>query len=131
MAPDNTELQTPWLRDQLIEWLLKLGDRSWLQENWASPGSVDLDRMLDFFDDTGVLDDPVGRIGFILRDEREAEIVRKIDSIIEQAIRGDSGGDVEMICSRPWGSVMAIAREALKLMAVGSSCNDSMRFGGI
>lgn len=124
MPLDHTGLQTPWLRDQLIEWLLKLGGMSRPQENWDSPGDAALDHMLDFFDDTGLLDDPVARIGFILRGEGEAQAMRKLGSAIDQAIQSNSGSDVEVIRSGPWESVTAMAREALRAMAVNSSHGD-------
>ncbi|WLQ34335.1 hypothetical protein P8A18_13190 [Streptomyces castrisilvae] len=55
-------LLTPWVRDQLIEYLGRLSDRAWQKENWTSREAADdgLDEMLDFFDDSGVLGDPCG-----------------------------------------------------------------------
>ncbi|MGV9559217.1 SCO4402 family protein [Streptomyces sp. NPDC003401] len=123
MPRDDAELQTPWLRDQLIDWLLEISDRDRLQEDLASSGGAAMDRMLDFFDDTGVLDEPVGRVGFILRDEGEVEVMRKLNSAIDQAIQESSGSDVGMIHSRSWESVMTAAREALRVMAVDGPRN--------
>ncbi|WP_432198782.1 SCO4402 family protein [Streptomyces sp. bgisy027] len=124
MPPDDRELQTPWLRDQLVDWLLKIGDRARLEENWVSPGDSALDHMLDFFDDTGVLDDPVGRVGFILRNEGEVEAMQKLNFVIDRAIQGGPGSDVAVIRSQMWEPVVSAAREALRVMAVAIPYDD-------
>jgi hypothetical protein len=80
--------------------------------------------MLDFFDDTGVLDGPMGRVGFILRDEGEVHGMRRLNSAIDQTIQASPGSDVGMIRWQSWELVVAAAREALQVMAVDSSCND-------
>ncbi|MGW3252456.1 SCO4402 family protein [Streptomyces fungicidicus] len=124
MPPDDTELRTPWLRDQLIDWLRKIGDRGWQEEKWTLTADSGLDHMLDFFDDTGVLDDPVGRVGFILRDEGEVHVMRRLNSAIDQAIQASPGSDVGIIRSQSWELVVVAAREALQVMAVDSSRSD-------
>ncbi|MER8073127.1 hypothetical protein ABTZ59_33185 [Streptomyces sp. NPDC094034] len=124
MPPDDTELRTPWLRDQLVDWLAKLGDRDRQEVNWTSAGGSALDHMLDFFDDTGVLDDPMGRVGFILYGEEEANVMGKLKYAIDRAIQATPGNDAGMIRSHTWETVVATAREALSVMAVDSPYND-------
>ncbi|MGW6776112.1 SCO4402 family protein [Streptomyces sp. NPDC055037] len=112
------------MRDQLVDWLVKLGDRDRQEVNWISAGGSALDHMLDFFDDTGVLDDPMGRVGFILRDEEEASVMGKLGSAIDRAIQAAPGSDAGMIRSHTWEPVVAAAREALSVMAVDNPYND-------
>ncbi|MFI8201299.1 hypothetical protein [Streptomyces sp. NPDC085937] len=112
-GPDDTDLQTPWLRDQLVDWLRQLGDRSQLETLRVPSGSESLDHLLDFFDDTGVLDDPGARIGYLLRDEREAEAMRRLGLVLDEALH-----------SQKWGPVMANAREALEVMEVSTPYDD-------
>ncbi|MFJ8532061.1 hypothetical protein [Streptomyces sp. NPDC093591] len=118
MPPDDVLLQTPWLRAQLIEWLVKLSDRGWQEGNWTSAGDSAMDDMLDFFDDTGVLDDPTGRVGFILRDEREVSVMKDLNAAVDRAITSTAESDREIIQSQPWDTVVATAREALRVMDV-------------
>jgi hypothetical protein len=101
------ELRTPWLRDQLRSHLLHLADAQWLDEvvSCADGGGEALDQVLDFLDDTGVADEPAGRIGYLLYDEREAEAMRRLG----RALDGALGGRV----ADQWRSVSAAARRAL------------------
>lgn len=69
MHPDD-HLQTPWLRDELIDRLSRLADPEWLAAATPGGGCSDaIDEILDFFDDTGVLDEPAARIGYGLTGE--------------------------------------------------------------
>ncbi|MFF2065089.1 hypothetical protein ACFVWZ_25355 [Streptomyces sp. NPDC058200] len=83
-----------------------------------------MDHLLDFFDDTGVLDDPMGRVGFILRNEEEANVMGKFKSAIDRAIQATPGNDAGMIRAHTWEPVVAAAQEALSVMAVDSPYND-------
>ena len=62
MPPKTAELQTPWIRAQLIDWLVRLSDKGWQEETWTprDPGNPGLDEALDFFDDSGVLRNHAG-----------------------------------------------------------------------
>ncbi|MFD3621066.1 hypothetical protein ACFWWT_38750 [Streptomyces sp. NPDC058676] len=114
MRPDGPELQTPWLRVQLVDWLDKLGDREWQEQNWrrVPKCAPSLDNALDFFDDTGVLDDPYGRIGFILLNDREAAALEEFDSALERATAAGGDNDAEIIQSPLWEDVVRLAQRA-------------------
>ncbi|MCX4826000.1 hypothetical protein OG883_40710 [Streptomyces sp. NBC_01142] len=118
MPPKGHDLQTPWIRSQLIDWLVKLSDREWQEENWASqaPGASDLDEALDFFDDSGVLAEPTGRLGYVLVDDEEVSAMAALNSSLDSVLSSSVSSDAEMIHSQGWGDVVAAAREALKAM---------------
>ncbi|MFJ9119450.1 hypothetical protein ACIRJO_28395 [Streptomyces sp. NPDC102394] len=118
MPPEFAELQTPWIRSQLIEWLVRLSDRGWQEENWVSrdPGNSGLDEALDFFDDSGVLDGPSGRLGFVLVDEDEVAAMQALNLALDRAISAPSSSDAEIIQTPAWNDVVDAARGALVAM---------------
>jgi len=116
MPPDHVDLRTPWLRTQLIDWLVRLSDRGRQEESWASAGESVLDHMLDFFDDTGVLDDPTGRVGFVLRGEAEVSAMQNLNAALDRAITSPARNDVEIVRSKAWEAVIAAAGEALRVL---------------
>jgi len=118
MPPKTAELQTPWVRAELIEWLVRLSDRGWQEENWMSrdPGNSGLDEALDFFDDSGVLAEPRGRLGFVLVDEEEVAAMQALNSVLDRAISAPSSSDEEIIQTRAWGDVIDASRGALVAM---------------
>ncbi|WP_443046279.1 SCO4402 family protein [Streptomyces sp. NBC_00335] len=117
MPPKGHDLQTPWIRTQLIDWLDKLGNRDWQEENWLRQpsGGSGLDEALDFFDDSGVLAEPSGRLGFVLFDDVEVSAMTVLNSALDSALSSASN-DAEIIHSQAWGEVVAAAREALNIM---------------
>ncbi|MCP3755661.1 hypothetical protein [Streptomyces sp. TBY4] len=106
------------MRAQLLDWLEKLGNRDWQEENWLSqpPGESGLDEALDFFDDSGVLAEPSGRLGFILVDDAEISAMTSLNSALDSALSSASN-DAEIIHSQAWGDVVAAASEALSIMS--------------
>jgi hypothetical protein len=117
MPPDGFKLQTPWVRVQLVDWLLKLSDRGW-QENRLTYGDSSgpgLDDALDFFDDSGVLDAPRGALGFVLVNEEEVSAMEELNRALDRAI-SISSSDEEIVRSPAWIDVMAAARAALAAM---------------
>lgn len=118
MPPDDPDVQMPWLRDQLMEWLRRLGSREWQEKNWPPRprAMVGFDDALDFFDDTGVLDEPSGRIGFILLNSREAAALEELNQVLDEAITGTGMSDAEIIRSPGWDGVVAAAAHALTVM---------------
>ena len=81
-------LQTPWLRDELRVHLANLSKEQWVTaelDNECRPGDA-LDEVLDFLDDTGVVDAPETRIGYVLLDEQEAAAMRQLGSILDAAL---------------------------------------------
>jgi len=118
MPPKRAVVQTPWVRDQLIYWLLRLSDRGWQEENWGSKkyGDPGLDEALDFFDDSGVLAEPRGRLGFVLIDEAEVVAMEALNSVLDSAISVPSSTDAEILQSTAWDGVVDAARRALVAM---------------
>ncbi|MFJ6568005.1 hypothetical protein ACIQNU_11305 [Streptomyces sp. NPDC091292] len=118
MPPKTAELETPWVRAQLIDWLVRLSDRGWQEENWMprDPGNAGLDEALDFFDDTGVLAEPRGRLGYVLIDDEEVAAMQMLNSVLDLAISPPSSSDSEIIQTRAWGDVVDAARGALAAM---------------
>ncbi|MFF1257580.1 hypothetical protein ACFVZT_12220 [Streptomyces sp. NPDC058321] len=112
-------METPWLRSQLIDWLTMLSDRDWQERNWVLAaeeergGGVTLDAALDFFDDSGVLEEPDGRIGFVLVDEKESAAMAELNSALDAAISGPASSDSEIIETPAWSGVVDAARHAL------------------
>nr|WP_147437449.1 hypothetical protein [Micromonospora musae] len=80
------------------------------------PGSPGLDEALDFFDDSGVLAEPHGRLGFVLVDEEEVEAMQAMNSALDHAISVPSSSDAEIIQTRAWGDVVDASRRALVAM---------------
>ncbi|MGX6738988.1 SCO4402 family protein [Streptomyces xantholiticus] len=117
MPPDGFKLQTPWVRAQLVDWLLKLSGRGWQEDEWvygdsSGPG---LDDALDFFDDSGVLDAPRGTLGFVLINEEEVSAMEELNRALDRAI-SISPSDGEIVRSPAWLDVVAAARAALNAM---------------
>jgi hypothetical protein len=102
-------LQTPWLRDELRSHLLHLSDAQWLQRA-VDPSGLGhaLDEVLDFLDDTGVADDPAGRIGYILYDQCEADAMTRLGQALDLALDGRA--------DERWQSVSEAARHALGIL---------------
>ncbi|MCX5409834.1 hypothetical protein OHA37_39070 [Streptomyces sp. NBC_00335] len=78
-------------------------------------GGSGLDEALDFFDDSGVLAEPSGRLGFVLFDDVEVSAMTVLNSALDSALSSASN-DAEIIHSQAWGEVVAAAREALNIM---------------
>ncbi|MGW3649315.1 SCO4402 family protein [Streptomyces sp. NPDC000878] len=118
MHLDCTDVQMPWLRNQLVEWLRRLSSREWQEKNWlpVAQAGVGFDDALDFFDDTGVLDEPSGRIGFILLNDREAVALEDLNRILDGAVSGRGMSDEEIIHSAGWADVVAAAQRALVVL---------------
>ncbi|MFD3442620.1 hypothetical protein ACFWU3_34615 [Streptomyces sp. NPDC058685] len=117
MVPDGSGLEMPWLRSQLVEWLVKLADRSWQEANWAvvEPGYESLDDMWDFFDDKG-LDRPEMSLGLLLKDQEEVDAIRELEASFHSVLQIPAEG-ADLIRSEGWGSVIAAARRALRVLA--------------
>jgi hypothetical protein len=108
----ETELQTPWLRQQLIEVLEQFSRLDWLIDSTGDGGfSQELDRALDFFDDTGVLDEPGDRIGYILRDQHESDAMETLSDCLSRLLATRDPTD----CRR----VVSAAGAALNVLSSG------------
>ncbi|WP_329276507.1 SCO4402 family protein [Streptomyces sp. NBC_01451] len=116
MHVDGPDAQMPWLRLQLVEWLRRLCSREWQEKNWlpVAQAGVGFDDALDFFDDTGVLDEPSGRIGFILLNDRKAVALEQLNRVLDGVVSGRGMSDEEIIHSVGWVDVVAAAQCALR-----------------
>ncbi|MET9219967.1 MULTISPECIES: hypothetical protein [unclassified Streptomyces] len=122
MPRKTANLQTPWIRAQLIDWLIRLSDRDWQEKNWMSrdQNNSGLDDVLDFFDDSGVLAEPRGRLGFVLIDEEEVAAMQALNSVLDRAISVPSSRDSEIIQTHFWDDVVTAAHGALVAMGEGT-----------
>jgi len=103
------DLETPWLRVELVERLTRLADPQWLASVTNSGGtSGTLDETLDFFDDTGVLEEPSDRIGYMLLDQLEADAMYALGSALQKAL--------EESAHRDWRPVAHASRDAIQLL---------------
>jgi hypothetical protein len=84
-------LEMPWLRELLLSALAQLAEREWSREANAS----ELDELLDFFDDSAVLDDPPECVGLFLYDADEARAITRLAAELDRviAIRGPAAWD--------------------------------------
>lgn len=123
MPLERSDLQTPWIRAHLIEWLAELSDKDQQEAHWLSrnPGRSRLDEALDFFDDSGVLDMPQGRLGFVLVDAGEVAAMRTLNSALERVLSGRSSNDTDLLRNPAWDDVVAAAQAALgRILTAGS-----------
>jgi hypothetical protein len=98
-------LDTPWVRDELREHLSRLGDEAWL----LHATSEEREELLDALDETGVLEDPGDRIGYVLRDEGEAVAMAKLGLRLNYAEQDQT--------DEGWRSVAEAARAAVDALA--------------
>jgi hypothetical protein len=101
----SVSLDTPWVRDELREHLSRLADHAWL----VRATSEELDELLDALDETGVLEDPGDRIGYVLRNEGEAVAMAKLGLRLNYAQQDPT--------EEGWQSVAEAARAALDAIA--------------
>ncbi|MFF3547471.1 hypothetical protein ACFYXD_37270 [Streptomyces platensis] len=97
---------------------MKLSDRGWQEENWTNEPSSSscFDDALDFFDDSGVLDEPRGRLGYVLVDEAEVAAMVALNSALDSVLK-EKGTSVEGVTrSRGWAAVVEAADEALRTL---------------
>ena len=99
-------LDTPWVRDDLREHFARLADAQWLRD---AAGTPELDELLDAIDETGVLEDPGSRIGYVLHNEREASIMAKLGLRLDHVLADPTDDG--------WDSIAEAARAALDALA--------------
>lgn len=109
------------MREQLIDFLLCLSDMEYQKECWVKgncPSGVQWDNfdlaVHFFFDDTDLASNAKIQIGYFLRDENEANLVRdlcnKIDIIFDEY--GTELSDNEYINLPEWKEVLRAAKKA-------------------
>ncbi|GHE73658.1 hypothetical protein GCM10018785_47230 [Streptomyces longispororuber] len=72
--------------------------------------------MLDFFDDSGVLDEPLGRVGFVLTGLEEVEAMESLGAALDRVLSVKPSCDAETVRLCEWLDVVAAARNALGVM---------------
>ena len=93
MAPLEPTLKFPEMRNQLIVTVEALSDfayqkECWIKDNCPPPVQHDnFDLAVHFlFDDSGLDDDVKGMIGYILKDDNEADLVSKLCKAIDEVL---------------------------------------------
>ncbi|MER5935306.1 hypothetical protein [Streptomyces sp. NPDC002054] len=91
--------------------------RVWLAEVRGPADVDDLTMVVNFLDDTRVLEDPEGVVGEVLRNENEARAMRELSDVLYPLIDelGDAPDSV-YLASRRWPLVVEAARRALSSM---------------
>jgi hypothetical protein len=110
------------MRERLVEALEALADPNYQERVWLKrelPADLD-DDGLDFvvhffFDDTDLSRDPLGCVGWFIRDEHEAQLVREVVEALDRVIRdvGPGESDQEYLSNKSWPMVVSSARQAL------------------
>jgi hypothetical protein len=97
---------------------MKLSDRGWQEENWTNQPSSSscFDDALDFFDDSGVLDEPSGRVGYVLIDEAEVAVMVALNAALDTVLKGRATSFEEITRSREWTAVVEAADTALRTL---------------
>ena len=119
-----SELKYPSMRDELIGYVDALASKEYQASAWVSGGGAaehdELDYAIHFlYDDTSLATNPNKAIGWFLKDEREAEAVKRLivalDKVFE--VHGTDLDDAAYIASHEWNDVVAAAagvQEALR-----------------
>lgn len=110
------------MRLLLLEHLRKLSDPAWRRANWAqgrpsveSWGSFD--DFLDFlYDDSGVLNDPEGSLGYVLKDADEVSAVTDLKDTIDAALSAGLDGEGEALQHPDWPAITTAAQHAVRVM---------------
>lgn len=114
-------MKYPEMRNELISYLLGLSDLQYQLDCWVNnvcPTGVqhdDLDYAIHFlFDDTELATNAENLIGYILKNEYEASLIRELCLRIQQIFDkyGTHMSDQEYIDCPEWGGVLDSARVA-------------------
>jgi hypothetical protein len=102
-------LTSPWIRQEFVECLIGLADEDWLDQALEPNGSPSqaLDRVLDFFDDSGVLDEPEALVGRVI-EASEVVAVKQFAEVLDQVL--DQGEP------RSWKDASLAAGELLRVL---------------
>lgn len=108
-------LENPTMREELIWYVTVLSDKDFQRRRWVEIGDNAFDFSVHFlFDDTQLASNPELYIGYILKDEEEAEAVQElcqaIDDIFDEY--GTNLSDATYISLPEWTHVIEAARRA-------------------
>ncbi|MFE3252294.1 hypothetical protein [Streptomyces sp. NPDC059209] len=110
------------MRLLLLEHLRCLSDPVWRRNNWTqghppaeSWGSFD--DFLDFlYDDSGVLNDPEGALGYVLKDADEVSAVADLRDAIDAGLSAGLDGEGESLRHPGWEAITTAAQRAVRTM---------------
>jgi hypothetical protein len=124
----NDEIKFPEMRLELLEHIQALSDAEYQKRAWAegdeTTGHDELDYAIHFFyDDTDLALNPHSSIGYILKNEVEAESVKCLMKSIEDIFQkfGRSLSDAEYISLPEWGNVLSAAKKSSVSFLCGNS----------
>jgi hypothetical protein len=117
------DIEFPWRRDELVEHLKRLSDLQYQRQAWIYqhfPPGIQFDEptlYINFlYDDTGLAEDTDGMVGLLLKNQEEAEaikkLIRRFDVVLDQYDIGYIPPS-EFLGSRAWFAVVEAAKEAL------------------
>ncbi len=118
-----SELELPGMRDELIDYLRVLSDPEHQRREWIKflPEediyNDELDYIIHFlYDDTHLADDPHQTVGAILRNDKEAEVIKELIAALNGVFSKHSidleGADY--IKLPEWANVIDCAKVALR-----------------
>lgn len=119
-----TELSSPHVRAQLIDYLIGLSDREYQLKSWQVFDHVN-NRYDEFgytvhflYDDTYLADNPELAIGDSLYDREEVETVTAITTALEKVFdkHGLNLSDAAYIATPEWNEVIETAKTALAIL---------------
>lgn len=110
------------MRLLLLEHLRRLSDPVWRRENWTqgrpsaeSWGSFD--DFLDFlYDDSGVLNDPEGSLGYVLKDAAEVSAIAHLRDVIDAGLSAGLDGEGESLRHPGWEAITSAAQRVVRML---------------
>ncbi len=120
-----SELEFPSMRNELIDYLRGLSDRNHQHRVWVDePHHENIDHEnLDYaihflYDDTELAENPHETIGFILRDAKEAELVKSLVASLDRIFSkyGLDLDDSDYIKLPEWDDVIECAKTTLQVI---------------
>ena len=125
MRKNESFLQYPNMRQELLDYLHDLVDRSHQERHWVAGeapkgGAIEcFDSVIHFlFDDLNLENRPKSAIGSLLYDEEElaavSQVITAINAVLDDI--GLEGRDEEYVRSRHWPRVVSRAAAALSIL---------------
>lgn len=117
-------VQFEQMRSSVLDCLETLADpayqrRMWVDERHQHPNLIeDLDQNIHvLYDDTDVLEAPERTIGFVLRNQREADAMRALGKVLSPLYDSLPAGteDATVISMPEWQGVVAAAQAAVRV----------------
>jgi hypothetical protein len=122
MSAVSNGVQYVEMRELFVHYLERLADPAWRARNWGEIGPREkgwgsFDDFLNFlYDDSGVLHDPYGSVGYVLKDAREASAIHRLQESIDTGLAGGLDGEGQALEDPSWDQVTQAAREALVVL---------------